>query len=75
MTLRREDIRSLAQLAARVDAGKVKTFQFAPPAYPEFLSTQTIERIREVAGSVFEDRTTATPSGTPAPASEPCPAP
>ena len=76
LTLRREDIRSLAQLAARVDAGDVRTYQFAPPAYPEFLTSASIKRIREVAGGVFDERNGhASSSSSPAPPGEPCPAP
>lgn len=74
MTLRREDIRSLAGLAARVDAGSVRAIQFAPPAYPEYLTRNEIHRIRDVARSVFEDWTSEGSSATPAPARKPCPA-
>jgi LCP family protein required for cell wall assembly len=73
MTLRREDIRSLAALAAKVEPGRIRAFQFSPPTYPEFLSTKSIATIRDVAASVFDDWVSSTPSGTPAPSPESCP--
>lgn len=76
MTLRREDIRSLAQLAERVDPGDVETYQFAPPAYPEFLTSASIKQIRKVARGVFDEgESGTTSSSTPAPSRERCPAP
>jgi LCP family protein required for cell wall assembly len=73
MTLRREDIRSLAALAADVHLGSVKTIQFSPPAYPEYLTTAEIERIRGVADSVFTDWSSAV-SASPNPTPQACPA-
>jgi hypothetical protein len=73
MTLRREDIRSLAALAAKVEPRRIKTFQFSPPTYPEVLTTKSIARIRDAAGSVFDEWVSATPSATPGPSPETCP--
>lgn len=74
-TLRREDIRSLAVLAERVDAGSIRTFQFGPPEYPSLLDTAGIKRIRSVVRSVFEEWPTPRPGASSTPSPEPCPAP
>jgi LCP family protein required for cell wall assembly len=73
MTLRREDIRSLAQLAARVDTSKVRSVQISPPTYPEYLTTKAIARVRAAAATVFTDwTTTPTSTASPTPSRAPC---
>ncbi|OGO55376.1 MAG: hypothetical protein A2V85_02760 [Chloroflexi bacterium RBG_16_72_14] len=54
-TLKREDLAGLAELAARVDARRVASVRFVPPAYPEYLSTADIKHIRKVVRHVFDD--------------------
>ena len=64
MTVPREDIGGLAELAARVEMGSVKRVLFAPPRYPEHLDSAAIEAIRSVVRSVFDswdDVATTTP--------------
>jgi LCP family protein required for cell wall assembly len=73
MTIGPDDIRSLAQLAAKVDTTKVRSMQFAPPTYAEYLTTSTIKKIRQTAGSVFTNWTTSTtPKASPTPSRAPC---
>jgi LCP family protein required for cell wall assembly len=47
-TLRRSDLRDLAELAARVNLRRVVMVRFTPPDYPEHLDKQAIARIRSV---------------------------
>jgi LCP family protein required for cell wall assembly len=75
MTLRREDIRSLAALADRVDAGSARGVRFAPPDYPESLDTAAIKRVRSAVRSVFEDWPRPAPGASPSPTPTPCPKP
>jgi LCP family protein required for cell wall assembly len=58
-TIRREDLAGLAELAARVDARKVKTVRFVPPEYPEYLSSADIKQIRRTVRKVFDGKWTA----------------
>jgi hypothetical protein len=53
-TIRREEIASLAELAARVDPRRVKTVRFVPPDYPEQLSSADVKAIRRTVRRVFE---------------------
>jgi LCP family protein required for cell wall assembly len=61
-TIKREDLAGLAELAARVDARKVKTIRFVPPEYAEYLSTTDIRQIRRTVRRVFEGKWTGTGS-------------
>lgn len=72
ITVPANEIANLAVLAARVDAGDIQTIQFSPPTYPEYLSTKTIQRIRDRFATVF-DAPSAAPSPTPAVTPKPCP--
>ena len=72
MTIRREDIRGLALLAARVDPGKVRSIQLAPPTYAEYLTTTAIKKIRTAAADVFTDWTTPQSTASPTPSRAPC---
>jgi LCP family protein required for cell wall assembly len=70
MTVKREDIRGLAQLAAKVEPSSVRSVQFSPPTYPEYLTTSAIKKIRSVAANVFTQwsttpKSTASPTPTP----------
>lgn len=71
-TIDQNDIANLAVLAARVDAHDIQTITFAPPAYPEYLTTTEIKHIQKVVATVF-DAPTATPSPTPDVTPKPCP--
>jgi LCP family protein required for cell wall assembly len=54
-TLDREDIAGLAALAARVDPGAAATITFAPPNYPQHMTTAWIKRIRRVVRTAFAE--------------------
>lgn len=53
-TVRRSDVRGLAELAARVDTDHVTTVRFVPGRYPSHLDDATIARIRRVVRTVFD---------------------
>lgn len=53
-TIRRSDIRGLAQLAARVDPRRVARVLFAPSAYPEHLDTAAIRKIQARVRTIFD---------------------
>jgi LCP family protein required for cell wall assembly len=73
MTVHREDIRGLAQLAAKVEPNKVRSIQFSPPTYAEYLNTSAIKKIRTTAANVFDNWSTAPQStASPTPTPEPC---
>jgi LCP family protein required for cell wall assembly len=64
-TIGRSEASDLALLAARVDAGHVKTVTFVPPRYPEYLTWDEIHQIRHVVRSAFErEGVPATPRPT-----------
>lgn len=73
MTILPNEIADLARLAARVDAGDIQMIRFAPPRYPEYLDTKSIERIRDRVATVFDEP--ASPSPTPDRTPKPCPRP
>ena len=56
------DMGGLAQLASTVDPDGVERVEFAPPQYPEFLTTKEIARIQVAVRTVFD-----TPVASPAP--------
>jgi polyisoprenyl-teichoic acid--peptidoglycan teichoic acid transferase len=70
-TVARADVRGLAELAARVDTGRVRTVLLVPPRYPSHLTSAEIEQIRGVVRSVFDGGASGGPSPGPAPAA--CP--
>lgn len=53
-TIKRSDVGALADLAARVDPGRVKRVLFVPPRYPSHLDSAAIRRIRSVVRSAFD---------------------
>ena len=53
-TIRRQDLRGLAQLAGRVDVRRVARVLFAPSRYPAHLDTAEIGQIRRVARTIFD---------------------
>jgi LCP family protein required for cell wall assembly len=53
-TLKRSDLRGLAQLAKRVDVRRVDRVVFAPSAYPEVLTDPEIAKIRRVTRTIFD---------------------
>jgi polyisoprenyl-teichoic acid--peptidoglycan teichoic acid transferase len=61
-TIRRQDVRGLASLAARVDPRRVARVLFVPSTYPEHLDTATIRRIQARVRTIFD---------RPAPAADP----
>jgi LCP family protein required for cell wall assembly len=69
-TLKRDQIGSIAELAARVDPSEVETVTFTPPNYPSYVNTAWIKKIRRVVRNVFDGpapKPTPSPSGTEAP--------
>jgi polyisoprenyl-teichoic acid--peptidoglycan teichoic acid transferase len=54
-TIKRKDLPSLAQLATKVGAKDVQKVLFAPPAYPEVMTTSEIKQIRKTVRHVFDD--------------------
>ena len=54
-TLRRQDLRDLARLAARVDVRRVARVLFVPPRYRAHLTDAEIARIQHVARSIFDE--------------------
>jgi polyisoprenyl-teichoic acid--peptidoglycan teichoic acid transferase len=73
-TIQPDEIAELAVLAAQVDANAVETIRFAPPTYPEILTTKAINKIRDRFATAF-DAPTASASPTPKPTSTPKPCP
>ena len=78
-SLSREDVTGLARLAEKVGATRVETHFFIPPQYPEWVTDESLERIRSEVRGVFDvppqepsDAATPRPTGIPDP--EPCPA-
>ncbi|MDQ3938100.1 MAG: LCP family protein [Chloroflexota bacterium] len=71
-TLVDEDVRSIAQLAVRVDVDRMHQVLFIPPEYRRTLPGDTVERIRAKVGGIFDE-----PEPTPSPGAdqEPCPPP
>ena len=69
-TIRRSDVGALAEVARRVDPGRVRRVLFVPSRYPSHLDVDTIARIRDEVRSAFEgDHPTPTPRpSVPAPA-------
>ena len=53
-TLRRQDLRALAQLAGRVDVRRVARVLFVPSRYPAHLDAAEIARIQKVTRTVFD---------------------
>jgi LCP family protein required for cell wall assembly len=53
-TIKRGDVRQLAELAERVDTARVKTVLFTPSRYPSHLDTAEIARIQGVVRTVFD---------------------
>jgi len=54
-TLRRQDLRDLARLAARVDVRRVARVLFVPPKYRAHLTDAEIARIQHVVRSIFDE--------------------
>jgi polyisoprenyl-teichoic acid--peptidoglycan teichoic acid transferase len=71
-TIDQNDIANLAVLAARVDTHDIQSISFAPPTYPEYMSTAEIKRIHKVVATAF-DAPAAEPSATPDVTPKPCP--
>ena len=53
-TLRRQDLRGLAQLAGRVDVRRVARVLFVPSRYPAHLDEAEIARIQKVTRTIFD---------------------
>ena len=53
-TIRRQDVRGLASLAARVDPRRVARVLFVPSNYPEQLDATTIRRIQARVRTIFD---------------------
>jgi LCP family protein required for cell wall assembly len=53
-TLRRQDLRALAQLAGRVDVRRVARVLFVPSRYPAHLDVAEIARIQKVTRTIFD---------------------
>jgi polyisoprenyl-teichoic acid--peptidoglycan teichoic acid transferase len=53
-TIAREDVASLAELAATVDPARIKGVTFVPPSYPSRLTTAEIGKIGRVVRHVFD---------------------
>ena len=53
-TIRRQDVRGLASLAARVDPRRVARVLFVPSNYPERLDATTIRRIQARVRTIFD---------------------
>jgi LCP family protein required for cell wall assembly len=64
-TVPRSEVRAMAELAARVDTGHVRTVLFVPSRYPSHLDSAEIARIHHVVRSAFERQSTG-PSPSPA---------
>lgn len=54
-TIKRKDLASLAELAARVKPRNVERIFFTPPTYPEYLDTASIRQIRRTVRQIFDD--------------------
>jgi hypothetical protein len=63
-TVKRTDLASLAELAARVDPDAVQTVLFVPPGYPEYLSTSDIKQIRRMVRHIFDQEPSGSGSGS-----------
>jgi hypothetical protein len=68
-TLRRSELRELAELAARVNLRRVVAVRFTPPDYPEHLDKQAIARIRSVVRGAL---TGPPPPAAPLPTGKDC---
>ena len=64
-TIDENQIANLAVLAARVDAGKIKSVMIEPPEFPESLTTNAIRRVQNTVRTIF-DTSGGGPAGTPA---------
>jgi polyisoprenyl-teichoic acid--peptidoglycan teichoic acid transferase len=53
-TIRRQDVRGLASVAARVDPRRVARVLFVPSTYPEHLDSATIRRIQARVRTIFD---------------------
>ncbi|HET9521621.1 MAG TPA: LCP family protein, partial [Candidatus Limnocylindrales bacterium] len=53
-TIKRGDVRQLAELADRVNTSRVKTILFTPSRYPSHLDTAEIAKIQRVVRTVFD---------------------
>jgi LCP family protein required for cell wall assembly len=71
-TVRRSEVRTIAELAAGADTGHVRTVRFVPSRYPSQLDSAEIGRIRHVVRSAFEGWTKPPASG-PAAGGKACP--
>lgn len=71
-TIDQNEIANLAVLAARVDSRDIQSISFAPPTYPEYMTTSEIKRIQKAVATVF-DAPPAEPSPTPGVTPKPCP--
>jgi hypothetical protein len=79
-TFSRDDATSLARLAEKVSAKDIETRFFIPPQYPEWVTDESLDRIRSEVRGVFDappPDPSASPSASPTakPSSKPCPAP
>lgn len=63
-TVRRADVKGLAQLGARADSDRVTTVLFVPSRYPSHLDSAEIARIRHVVRSVFDGPAPSAPAHT-----------
>lgn len=63
-TVRRADVRGLAELGARAHTDRVTTVLFVPSRYPSHLDSAEIARIRHVVRSVFDGPAPSAPSHT-----------
>jgi LCP family protein required for cell wall assembly len=55
-TIKRGDVRQMADLADRVDTSRVKTVLFTPSRYPSHLDTAEIARIQRVVRTAFDGK-------------------
>ncbi len=55
-TIKRGDVRQMAELADRVDTSRVKTVLFTPSRYPSHLDTAEIARIQKVVRTAFDGK-------------------
>ena len=68
--LKTRDLPDLAGLAEQVDLKAMRKYRFIPPAYPEYLNSSEVKRIRTLVGHIFDHaeplaRPTPRPSPTP----------
>jgi len=73
MTVTPDEIPGLAELAARVDTGRIQRVLFVPPTYPEYVTRAELRQMRRTVRTIFDVE--PTPSGEPTPKPEKTPKP